>query len=38
MCDGRTDINTLSDILKMPKEDIKILIDKLVKNGLIKKP
>ncbi len=38
MCDGKRDIATLSEVLDMDKESVKILIDKLVKNGLIAKP
>lgn len=38
MCDGKTDLNKLSEVLGMDKADIKIFIDKLVKNGLIEKP
>jgi hypothetical protein len=35
LCDGKRDLNTLSEILGIEKNDIKILIDKLEKNGLI---
>lgn len=35
LCNGKRDLNTLSEILGMEKDDIKIFIDKLEKNGLI---
>ena len=38
MCDGQRDIETLSETLGLEPEEVKIFIDKLVKNGLIEKP
>ncbi|MGV9171426.1 MAG: hypothetical protein ACOC44_05005 [Promethearchaeia archaeon] len=35
LCDGRRDLETLSEILGLEVDDIKIFIDKLEKNGLI---
>ncbi|MHA1273824.1 MAG: hypothetical protein ACTSVV_12870 [Promethearchaeota archaeon] len=35
ICDGKKDLNALAEFLGLKKEDVKILIDKLIKNGLV---
>lgn len=35
MCDGKKDIHTLSEVLGLDEDAVKIFVDKLEKNGLI---
>ena len=38
MCDGQTDLKSLSELLGLDLDATKIFVDKLAKNGLIEKP
>ncbi len=38
LCDGKKDLKNLSNVLGIDIQSVKILIDKLMKKGLIEKP